>query len=189
MMMTAFPVHVTVRFFFIGGVAYRDDFDGEEKILACQRMVAIHGDGGFIDGGDGDGHATLRRLSLELHAWLDVIDTLEGLARDLLHHEVMMFAIAFGGSNFDIEFIAGLFADQGVFQAGDDLADAMQIGQRRMACRAVNNLAVFISEGVMEADHAVFADLHNSGFLEMIEKKPRRVGVFSKTRTSFITQD
>ncbi len=165
-MIAAIAVHVTMHFFFIGGVTDSDDFDREEKVLAGQRMVAIDGDSRLIDGGHGDGHAALRGLCLELHARFDVIDALKGFARNLLHHEVVMFAIAFGSGHFNIEFVAGLFADKSVFQARYDLADAMQIGQRRMTCRAINDLAVFIGESVMEADYAVFTDLHNSGFLE-----------------------
>ncbi len=166
MMMTALTMHVTMRFFFIGSVTDGDDFDRKEKVLAGQRMVAIDGDGRFIDSGHGDGHSALRGLCLKLHARLDVVDALEGFVRNLLHHEVVMFAITFGSSHFDIEFVAGLFADKGVFQTRHDLSDAMQISQRRVACRTVNDLAVFVGEGVMKADHAVFADLHYSGFLE-----------------------
>ncbi len=94
-MMAALAMHVSVVDFFFGGVTHRNDFYRKKQYLSGQRMVAIHGNGGFIDGSYRDCHPALRRLGLKLHAGLNVINALKSFAWHLLHHELMVFAVTF----------------------------------------------------------------------------------------------
>ena len=82
------------------------------------------------------GAMTLRILPVDLAdaaqaaAWLDLLDALEHfhwhLLDQLLEHE----AVAFFRGDAHIALFAGAHAQQRIFQAGDDVAGALQVGQR-----------------------------------------------------------
>src|SRR3546814_11120822 len=61
---------------------------------------------------------TLRTLSLEAHAGLDVLDALKRATWHLLDQRVIAFAVAFGRLDLDGQLVAGFLAEQRLFEAG-----------------------------------------------------------------------
>src|SRR3546814_1122197 len=90
---------------------------------------------------------TLRTLSLEAHAGLDVLDALKRATWHLLDQRVIAFAVAFGRLDLDGQLVAGFLAEQRLFEAGDDVAATMQIDEGLVALRAVDNVALRVEIG------------------------------------------
>ena len=61
------------------------------------------------------------------------------------------------------DLVAGGLAGQRVFEAGNDVAGAVQIGQRRRTFRRVDDLARVVFQGVMERNRTAVGDLHVRG--------------------------
>ena len=150
MVVTARPVHMTMREFFLAGRTHIGHFDVEVQGLPGQRMVTVDMHGLAIDLGHGHIDHALRTLTLELHAGLNVLHTLERFARQFLHQFRVMHAVAFGGCYIDFELIASDASCHHLLQTRHDLAGAMQIGERLTAFGTVDHLAAIVGQGVME---------------------------------------
>lgn len=90
------------------------------------------------------------RLSHELHANLDIVDTAEGAAIDVLNQLVTNRTVAFFRFNGNLQAVANGFADQSIFQTGDDVAGTLQVRQRLLAIGAVQHVAFGIGQGVVD---------------------------------------
>src|SRR5690606_27553651 len=97
---------------------------------------------------------------LELHARLDPFDALERLARQILHHALVAHAVALLGLDVDLQRVAGLAPGPGLFQARDDVAGAVEVMQRAVFGRLVDDPAIVVGQGVVDAGDAGSRDLH-----------------------------
>ena len=123
-------------------------------------MVAVDGDGVAFDLGHGDHQRTALGLRLELHARLDALDTLEGVTRHFLDQLLLYFAVTFGGGNLGVDLVAGGLAFEFLFQTRNDVAGAVEVGQRLAAFRAVQHFTCIIGQGVVERDNGILRNLH-----------------------------
>src|SRR3546814_9835897 len=103
-------------------------------------------------------HRTLRTLSLEAHAGLDVLDALKRATWHLLDQRVIAFAVAFGRLDLDGQLVAGFLAEQRLFEARDDVAATMQIDEGLVALRAVDNVALRVGQRVVHRNDALVCD-------------------------------
>src|SRR5690606_19025337 len=112
-----------------------------------------------------DGHRARTEVGLQ-H---DLLAHGEALAAEvLLGHAlaqpVAALAVGLGGGDVGAEALAGLAAFHRLLQPRDDVAVAHEDGQRLAAVlRAFHRLAALLGHGVVEADDAVFLDLHGHG--------------------------
>jgi len=134
MVMTAFTVDVAVSDFFLGSVADGNDLHLEVQALACQRVVTVDSDVVAVQITDGDDlHLAVRRGSVELHAHFQFVDTFEHAAAQGADQFGGVFAVSIFRLYDNGQFITDALADQGVFQARDNVACALQVDQRRAA--------------------------------------------------------
>src|SRR5690606_28819016 len=99
-------------------------------------------------------------LRMELHAGLDLVHALEQLARHVLDQRRVVLAVAFLGLDVDLDRVASLLAGQRLLQARDDVAGAVEVAQRLALRRLVDDIAVVVGEGVVDAGDARVGDLH-----------------------------
>src|SRR5690606_15876573 len=147
---------------FVGGFAHVGDAHVEVQGLARQRVVAVDADLAVADRDHGHQHRALAAVGLELHARLDAVDALERLARHVLHQAFDALAIGLGRRHVDGQRLAGATAFQRLLQAGDDVAAAVEIAERMVFRRTVQDLACVVGEDVVERGHAGGGDLHGS---------------------------
>src|SRR5690606_18283238 len=143
-------VHVTVRQLLGGGVAHVDHVDVEVQRLAGQRVVAVDRDLAILDLGDGDDLYARRGLGLETHPGLDLFDALEHFQRHFLGQRLVPLAVGFRGRYPHRHLFTRLLAFQRLFQAWDDVAGAMEIGERSAALGGIEDTAPIVSEGVVD---------------------------------------
>lgn len=155
-------VDVAVGEFFLGGFADVFDGDVEGERDAGEGVVGVDGDGVAIDLGDGDdGHGALWGLGAELHAGLDVGYALEGGARDGLDEGFVAFAVGVFGGDGDFELVAGGFSFEGFFEAGDEVAGAVEVGEWLLADGGIDDVSIGAGEGVIDGDDGILGDLHS----------------------------
>src|SRR3546814_12217025 len=107
-MMATSAMHVSMLHLFGSRGAYVGDLDVEVQILAGKWMVAVHGDHVAGDARHRHAHRTLRTLSLEAHAGLDVLDALKRAPWHLLDQRVIAFAVVLGRHDLGGQLVAGL---------------------------------------------------------------------------------
>src|SRR5690606_37794836 len=111
----------------------------------------------------------LAAVGLELHARLDRVDALEGFARHVLDQRFDALAIGLGRLDIDSQRITGATAFQRLLQARDDVPADVEIAQRMVVRRTVEDLAFVVGQDVVERGHAGGGDLH--GVLPGSERK------------------
>src|SRR5690606_22689779 len=70
------------------------------------------------------------------------------------------------------DFVARLLAQQGLFQAGDDVTCPVQVHQWRGASGAVNHLTSIVGKGIVDGDGLVGGNQHGAGPLQKNEERP-----------------
>lgn len=160
--MSTRTVGVTVLEFFIGGVADVADGDVEVEGLAGEGVVGVDGDAVGVHLDDGDDAGLAVGFGAELHAGLGLGDAgaLEGGAGDFLDELLLAGAVTFLGGNGDLEVVAGGFAFEVTFEAGDDVGIAVEVGEGLAAFGGIYDLTFVALERVVDGDNLVFADLH-----------------------------
>src|SRR6185295_563715 len=129
--MAARPVDVAVRQFFLGRGPHFGDLDLEIQVLARERVVTVDRDHVAGDLRDSHGAHAVRRLSVQLHAHTDVADALERPARHALDQRLVVLAVGVGRGNLHAQLVARGFACELALQAGDQVAVAVQVRERR----------------------------------------------------------
>ncbi len=160
MVMATGPVHVTMRQFLRARVAHIGYLDGEVQRLPRQRMVAVDRDLVAVDAGYRHRHRALWRLCLELHAHLQIVNTLEGVTRNHLDHTRIGQTVALFRRDDDIESVAGLVTEHLLLKPWNDVAGALQVAQGFTLRGRIDDLALGIGQGVMEACNSSFGNLH-----------------------------
>jgi hypothetical protein len=135
-------VDVAVLELFGGGVADVLDGDVELEGDAGEGVVGVDGDLVVVHSRDGDDAAAVGGLGGELHAGLDVGDALEAVAGDALDELRVALAVALVGLDGDLDLIAGALAFEGGFEAGDDVAGAVEVGEGLAALGGVEDVAL-----------------------------------------------
>src|SRR5680860_867886 len=151
-MMPTRPMRVAVRYLFRVGGAYFDDVDIEGQGFTGHRMVVI--DIGKLEANLNNDHVALALLGFYLrdHARLPAFGTDQMLDRHTLYGIGFAWTVGFSRSDGDIEAFARVATFQGLFQASDNAAVAMQVDVRLAATGVFNDLALFITDAVVKQD-------------------------------------
>lgn len=154
-------VDVAVFLFLGGGFADLNHLDIELEVDAGEGVIGVDGDGIAIDGGDdGDLRAGLR-LGLEAHAWFefDIVGELGAGGFDDAFRVVI--AVGFGGGDLGGGSGPGGQAFELFFETGDDIAVAVEVGQRIAAFGGIEDFSLGIAKSVMHGDDAVGFNFHS----------------------------
>ena len=127
-------------------------------------MVAIDRYGIAFYLGDGDHQRAFLSLRLKLHAGLDVIDTLKGIARNFLNQCRLDFAVTFVRCDGDLKLITATVTLKLLLEARNDLARTVQLGQWLPTFVTVQHLSRIIGQFIVERDHGVLGNLHLETF-------------------------
>ena len=157
--MPARPVHVAVRQLFLGRGANFGDLDVEVQVLPGERVVAVDRHHVALDLRHGHRADAVRRLGVELHPHLEIADAFERAPRHALDQRLVVLAVGVGRGDFHAQLVAGGLAFELALQAGNQVAVAVQIGERR-ALGGVELLAFVVSECVVDEDDRVLGNLH-----------------------------
>ena len=89
--------------------------------------------------------------------------------RHALHELLVALAVAFRRHERDLELVARALALESLFQSRDEVAMALDVGERIAARGAVEHFPLIILEGVVDQDHAVGGYFHDgiSGLVEI----------------------
>src|SRR5215469_9465537 len=161
-MVTAGPVHVTVRELFLGRRSHRSHLDLEVEVLAGERVIAIECHEVAIHPRDRHRTRTLRGVSLQPHADPHVADALQCAPRYLLHEAVVVFPVTIGWRDLHLQPVTGLATCQLVLEPGDEIAVTVQVRERLTLSGAVDELTGIIAQRVMDTDDLILADAHTS---------------------------
>ena len=148
-------VNVTVLEFFLGRLAHGGDFDFEIEFLIGQGVITVGGYGVSINFRDFKNHGSIGRLRLETHADRDFTVGLKRAFRNLLHHIVATFSVAFFGRNLHLQLDADILACQFLLQAWDDISGAVEVLKRVFPLGAVDGFTVRAGQGVVHSDDGV----------------------------------
>ncbi|MNZ27122.1 hypothetical protein D3C78_443340 [compost metagenome] len=97
---------------------------------------------------------------MELHADFQLVDAFEHGTVEHGHQLDAVVAVGFLRLDGHFQLVASLLAFEGLFQTDDDVASTMQVDQRRAAGGAVDDLTVFVGQGVVNGNRLVGRDLH-----------------------------
>ena len=112
--------------FFFSGIADIFDRDIKVKILASQRVVAIHSNNLVSHSSNSDRNSSaLTSLCFKLHANFNTVYALKRISRNFLNKFFLNFAVSFSSSNSNNHCIANTFACQSAFEARNNIAGAM----------------------------------------------------------------
>src|SRR5690606_15238537 len=152
----------TLRLLLLGRLADVHYGNVEVQVLAGQRMVAV--DAYRLVAGLDHRHQqrTALALGMELHARFDLVHALEQIARHVLDQRRIVRAVAFLRLDVDLQRVAGLLAGQCLLQARNDVAGTVEVAQRLRLGRFVDDLALVVGQGVVDAGDARVGDLHGS---------------------------
>src|SRR5690606_26021698 len=135
--------------------------DVEVQVLARHRMVEVHvhhAHAHLLDG-----HRARAEVGVQhhLHAGGEAL-VAEVLLRHALGQARAALAVGFGGGHVHGEPVAGLAAFHRLLQARDDVAVAGEDRERLASVGGLHGLGALLGDRVVEADDAVFLDLHGS---------------------------
>ncbi|MNY64779.1 hypothetical protein D3C86_2019410 [compost metagenome] len=99
---------------------------------------------------------------MELHAHFQFVDAFEHAAIEGRDQLGAVLAVGLFRLNGDVQLVTGLLAEQGFFQAGDDVAGALQINQRRAASGAIDHLTGIVGQGIVDRDSLIGSDQHGA---------------------------
>ena len=136
------------------------DGDIEMQRDAGQGMIGVDGDIFRIHTHYRDHARPTFTHGLKLHTHLNILIGIELRTRKLLHQTLVSGAIGIFRGDHGVDLIARRLAFQRRFQAGNDIACAMDIGEGASAMRTVQLRTLCIGEGVIYGDDLVFGDLH-----------------------------
>lgn len=157
-------VDVAMADFIGGGIANGNDINIKLEGYARQWMVGVDSDGLVLDRDDGhELMGAVWSLGAELHTGLDLLYALEKAAGYFLDKLFVTRAVGLFGGDGYAQLLARRFAFQGRFQAWDDAADAVEVAQRLVVFRTIQNLSIGIGQGVVDGGNLVASDLHGAG--------------------------
>lgn len=156
-----FAMHVPVFQLLRSGFAHLDNFDLEHQSFARHRMIHVKVDdrhAHFVHHG-----GSLAFAGRHQH---DVPDTrhlaLEVFLRHALNEAFAVFAVGLFWRNGDIKGVALNSTGQGFMQTRDHAALGVKETQWLTFTRAFDATARLIGDGVMQADHTLFIDIHGN---------------------------
>src|SRR5262245_60495293 len=154
------PVHVAVRDFLVRRLAHLLDLDREAERAARERVVAVHRHEVALDLDDRHEARALRPVRAHLHAGREGLAAAEAVARHDLHQALVARPVALLGRHGHLDLVAGGLARERLLEPGDDVALAVQVAERRAAGRGLDDVALFVAQGVMQRYDAVLLDVH-----------------------------
>lgn len=134
-------------------------FDFEVERLSGEFVVHVNGDVFLFDFLDSQGNRASRRLRVEDHSRLDFF-CLERFLGNGLHQLGIVFAIAFARRDVDRELVPDFFVGERLFEPADYHAASLDVAQRFLARRRVDDVSRVILERVMDGDFGVVCDCH-----------------------------
>jgi hypothetical protein len=157
---TTLTVGVAMLQLIFAGLAHINDFNREIQGFASQRVVAVqlHAVIGYRD--NGYRLFTPGSLSQKLHADFNLFNADKVAALNVLHQVFATLAITTLGLYSHIKLVANGFTNQGRLKTFNDVATAVQIGQRFLTCGCINHIAGGIFQGVVDLQHGIFSYLH-----------------------------
>ena len=162
MMVCARAVHMPMDDFFLLCAAHAENGHIEVQALTRQRMIGIDDNIGAVNAGERNRlRMTVLGLGLKTHARPQVRIRGKSIPWHALDPGQIPFAISIRGLYDHAQGFAGLPAVQGLLQARNNIAGAVQVAKTAVM-GFVNNLAIVPGQGVIQNCHAMFADLHNS---------------------------
>src|SRR5690606_20773263 len=155
----ALAVHVAVLDLLGRCLAHVDDLDVEVQVLAGHRVVEVHVQQAHAH--LVDGHRARAEVGVEhhLHPRCE-LRVAEMLLRHALGHALALLAVGLGRGHVHLEAVARLAPFHRLLQPRDDVAVPGEDRQRLAPLGTLHVAAVLDGHGVMEADDAVFLDLH-----------------------------
>ena len=109
--------------------------------------------------------AAIFRLGGKGHSHRHLVDALERRPRHYLDQLGVVLPVAVGRVDHNLEGIPLGFTHQSAFQAGNDVAGAVQILERIRPIRAVDDGPLLVREGIVDTDDRVVADKQCHGVL------------------------
>src|SRR5690348_11601908 len=142
-------VDVPMRQLFLRRLPYALDLDVEVEMLAGERMIAVESHHVALHVCDGHRSGACLRLRVQMHAWLNVLDAAQSATGNALHEALVVLAVAFRGRNPHADLVADVMTRQLPLQSRDDVAVAMQVGERLAGGGAVDDRARVVFQGVV----------------------------------------
>jgi hypothetical protein len=158
-------VDMAVVQFLARGLPNLLDSNVEMQGDAGQRMIGIDDNIIHIHAYHRDHPRTRFIHGLKLHTDLNVLIGVESRTRELLHQILVSGAIGLFGWNDGVDLITHRLAFERRFQAGNDVADSMDVGEGASAVRGVQFSTLRVGKGVIYGFDLVFGDLHRKSFL------------------------
>lgn len=162
MLMPTTPVHVPVGSLFGGCSANVQDLDIEHKVLAGQGVIGVEVGGELACFYHGSGTVSLFRVDLHQHAGVQSAFVYEVFYRDALLALRVALAIGMCCVKADAEDVTCGLPGHARFQAGQDVADAMQVGARLAVAGCLQFLAGGVAKDVVKGDYGIAFDIHGS---------------------------
>src|ERR1700688_2043661 len=145
--MAAGAVYVAVLQFLGRSLANADDLYIEVQGLVRQRMVAVERDHVADDGSHREQANAVAAPRLKLHTLLYLAGALQGALRYALNQRRVMHPVPILGRYHHGQRSAVLFALESLFQAGHEIAVALNVGERLAAGGAIDDGALVVFHG------------------------------------------
>jgi hypothetical protein len=173
--MSALAMHMAVIEFFLGRGAHIADGDVKMERHAGERMIPVNGDLVADDLGDDDCLLSKFTLGVELHSLFKLFsafDLIGGNYGDILR---IVNAVSFLGRDANFKGVTSFLALHGLFEAGDDLSFALDVGEWFAACGGVDDVLVVVGECVIENNNRASGDLHKKSGLGAEDSAGRKL--------------
>ena len=160
--MTTRAMSMPVLQFFLRGGSYLFDGDIEVQCFTRERMVAIDGDLFLGHLCDNDKLClTIFTGRFETHAGLDLVDTLERIARHGLDEFFVDHTVSVFRLDRDIERSTDILARQFILETGDDVAGTMQVDEGLRPFRRIEGFPCVVRQLVVDGYDTLSSDLQD----------------------------
>src|SRR5690606_30648187 len=146
--------------FVLGRLAHVEHAHVEVQGLPGQRVVAVDAHAVAVDLDHGDQQWAAFGAGFELHARLHLLHALERLPRQVLDQRLVAHAVALLRAHVHLQPVTRLVPGQRLLQAGDDVAGAVEVVQRTVFRRLVDDATFVVGQGVVDAGDARSRNLH-----------------------------
>jgi len=146
---------VSVLDFLLGGLADIDNFDIECEVDPGEGVVGVNNNGIALDFLDFGNAGAVGGLRLEAHTGFQVGIFGELASLGLGDELGIVLPVAIGGGYFGGKFVPAFLALEFFFEAGNDIAMTVKVGEGIASLAGIEHLSFRRSEGVMHGDDAV----------------------------------
>ncbi len=132
MVVSAYAMRMAVREFLRRGFANAHDLNVKMELCACERVIEVEGHIIAIDVRDHGNSMALACVYLHLHAHLKLftVTALKAAERHEVYHLLIVLTIGISRGDDSFHLVTGRFPFQFAFQAGNEVSNTLNVGQR-----------------------------------------------------------